>query len=60
MTIALVRGVHVHQHQAGLVLREDVDAVQLRERVARAEADFSVAGSGTAAAAGRRRAMKDW
>ena len=31
---ALVRGVHVDQHQAGLVLRQDVDAVQLRERVA--------------------------
>ncbi len=25
-------GVHVHQHQAVLVLREDINAVQLRQR----------------------------
>ena len=31
---ALVRGVHVDEDQAGAVLREDVDAVQLREREA--------------------------
>ncbi len=31
---ALVRRVHVDQHQPGAVLREDVDAVQLREREA--------------------------
>ena len=31
---------HVHQHQAGLVLREDVDAVQLREGVAEGRGFF--------------------
>ncbi len=31
---ALVRGVHVHQHQPVAVLREDVHPVQLGQRVA--------------------------
>jgi hypothetical protein len=31
---ALVRGVHVHQHQAGRVLRQDINAVDLGHGVA--------------------------
>ena len=31
---ALVRGVHVHEDEARDVLREDVDAMELREREA--------------------------
>jgi hypothetical protein len=31
---AFVRGVHVDDHQALAVLRQDIDAVQLRQRVA--------------------------
>ena len=54
---ALVRGVHVDQHQAGLVLREDVDAVQLREGIAERRGFHREAGSGTAAVAA---AMNDW
>ena len=42
---ALVRGVHVDQHQPGLVLRQDVDAVELGEGVAE-RGRFFAAGSG--------------
>ena len=31
---ALVRGMHIHQHHAVGGLRQDVDAVQLRDRIA--------------------------
>ena len=43
---ALVRRVHVDHHQAGAVLRQDVDAVQLRERVT--QRGRSSSGSSTA------------
>ena len=43
---ALVRGVHVHEHQPALRLGQDVDAVQLRDRVAE-----RVASAGSAPAA---------
>ena len=45
---ALVRGVHVDQHQAGLVLRQDVDAVQLRRARSPSGGDFSVPGRASA------------
>jgi hypothetical protein len=47
---ALVRGVHVDENQAERVLRQDVDAVQLGQRVAEWRRRFDVrrrmAGSG--------------
>ena len=47
---ALVRGVHVHEHEAGLVLRQDVDAVQLGERIAERRRLFAPRGSAAASA----------
>jgi hypothetical protein len=43
---ALVRRMHVDEHEAGAVLREDVDAVQLRQRETRADADRRRASAG--------------
>ena len=43
---ALVRRVHVDEHEPVAVLREDVDAVQLREREARADAGRRPANAG--------------